>query len=78
MAESLFFDQPEIFGNGAKPVPRLELFGHRFTDQREFLLLGTAFFGVMAIFGVWLRREADSVAGSSRFATAKPRAPRSA
>jgi ABC-type branched-subunit amino acid transport system permease subunit len=56
MAESLFFDQPEIFGNGAKPVPRLSVFGYRFTDQRAFLLLVTAVFGVMAIFVVWLRR----------------------
>ena len=34
MAESLFFDQPEVFGNGAKAVPRLSVFGYRFTDQR--------------------------------------------
>ena len=56
MAESLFFDQPEIFGNGAKSVPRLSVFGYRFTDQRAYLLLVTAIFGVMAIFVVWLRR----------------------
>jgi branched-chain amino acid transport system permease protein len=56
MAESLFFDQPEVFGNGAKPVPRLSVFGYRFTDQRAYLLLVTAIFGVMAIFVVWLRR----------------------
>jgi ABC-type branched-subunit amino acid transport system permease subunit len=56
MAESLFFDQPEIFGNGAKSVPRLSVFGYRFTDQRAYLLLVTAIFGAMAIFVVWLRR----------------------
>ena len=56
MAESLFFDQPEVFGNGAQPVPRLSVFGYRFTDQRNYLLLVTAVFGAMAIFVVWLRR----------------------
>jgi branched-chain amino acid transport system permease protein len=56
MAESLFFDQPEVFGKGAQPVPRLSVFGYRFTDQRAFLLLVTAIFGAMAIFVVWLRR----------------------
>jgi len=56
MAESLFFDQPEVFGNGAKPVPRLSVLGYRFTDQRAFLLLVTAIFGAMAIFVVALRR----------------------
>ena len=56
MAESLFFDQPEIFGNGAQSVPRLSVFGYRFTDQRAYLLLVTAIFGAMAIFVVWLRR----------------------
>ena len=56
MAESLFFDQPEVFGNGAKPVPRLSVLGYRFTDQRAYLLLVTAVFGAMAIFVVWLRR----------------------
>jgi ABC-type branched-subunit amino acid transport system permease subunit len=56
MAESLFFDQPEVFGNGAQPVPRLSVFGYRFTDQRNYLLLVTAVFGVMAIGVVWLRR----------------------
>src|SRR5213076_94679 len=56
MAESLFFDQPEVFGNGAQPVPRLSVFGYRFTDQRAYLLLVTAVFGAMAIFVVWLRR----------------------
>src|SRR6266511_2712633 len=56
MAESLFFDQPEVFGNGAQHVPRLSVFGYRFTDQRAYLLLVTAIFGVMAVFVVWLRR----------------------
>jgi branched-chain amino acid transport system permease protein len=57
MAESLFFDQPEVFGNGAKPVPRLSIFGYRFTDQRAYLLLVTGIFGAMAIFVVWMRRS---------------------
>jgi branched-subunit amino acid ABC-type transport system permease component len=57
MAESLFFDQPEVFGNGAKPVPRLSIFGYRFTDQRAYLLLVTGIFGAMAIGVVWLRRS---------------------
>src|SRR5438132_2529284 len=57
MAESLFFDQPEVFGNGARSLPRLSIFGHRFTDQRQYLLLVTAVFGVMAMFVVWLRRS---------------------
>jgi branched-chain amino acid transport system permease protein len=56
MAESLFFDQPEVFGNGAKPVPRLSIFGYRFTDQRAYLLLVTGIFGVMALIVVWMRR----------------------
>ena len=56
MAESLFFDQPEVFGNGAKPVPRLAIFGYRFTDQRAYLLLVTGIFGAMALFVVWMRR----------------------
>jgi branched-chain amino acid transport system permease protein len=56
MAESLFFDQPEVFGSGAQPVPRLSVFGYRFTDQRAYLLLVTGIFGAMAIFVVWLRR----------------------
>jgi branched-chain amino acid transport system permease protein len=56
MAESLFFDQPEVFGSGAQPVPRLSVFGYRFTDQRAYLLLVTGVFGAMAIFVVWLRR----------------------
>jgi branched-subunit amino acid ABC-type transport system permease component len=56
MAESLFFDQPEVFGAGAQPVPRLSVFGYRFTDQRAYLLLVTGIFGAMAIFVVWLRR----------------------
>jgi branched-chain amino acid transport system permease protein len=56
MAESLFFDQPEVFGNGAKPVPRLSIFGYRFTEQRPYLLLVTGIFGVMALFVVWMRR----------------------
>jgi ABC-type branched-subunit amino acid transport system permease subunit len=56
MAESLFFDQPEVFGNGAKPVPRLAIFNYRFTDQRAYLLLVTAIFGAMALFVVWMRR----------------------
>jgi branched-chain amino acid transport system permease protein len=56
MAESLFFDQPEVFGNGAQPVPRLSIFGYRFTDQRAYLLLVTGIFGVMALFVVWMRR----------------------
>ena len=56
MAESLFFDQPEVFGNGAQPVPRLSVLGYRFTDQRAYLLLVTAIFGAMAIFVVALRR----------------------
>jgi branched-chain amino acid transport system permease protein len=56
MAESLFFDQPEVFGNGAKPVPRPSIFGYRFTDQRAYLLLVTGIFAVMAIFVVWMRR----------------------
>jgi ABC-type branched-subunit amino acid transport system permease subunit len=56
MAESLFFDQPEVFGNGAKPVPRLSIFGYRFTDQRAYLLLVTGIFGVMALMVVWVRR----------------------
>jgi branched-chain amino acid transport system permease protein len=57
MAESLFFDQPEVFGNGAKPVPRLSIFGYRFTDQRAYLLLVTGIFGAMALFVVWMRRS---------------------
>jgi branched-subunit amino acid ABC-type transport system permease component len=56
MAESLFFDQPEVFGNGAKPVPRLSILGYRFTDQRAYLLLVTGIFGVMALLVVWVRR----------------------
>jgi branched-chain amino acid transport system permease protein len=56
MAESLFFDQPEVFGNGAKPVPRPQIFGYRFSDQRAYLLLVTGIFAVMAIFVVWMRR----------------------
>jgi branched-chain amino acid transport system permease protein len=56
MAESLFFDQPEVFGQGAKPVPRLSIFGYRFTDQRAYLLLVTGIFGAMALFVVWMRR----------------------
>jgi branched-chain amino acid transport system permease protein len=56
MAESLFFDQPEVFGNGAQPVPRLSIFGYRFTDQRAYLLLVTGIFGAMALFVVWMRR----------------------
>ncbi|HEY3095688.1 MAG TPA: ABC transporter permease [Acidimicrobiia bacterium] len=56
MAESLFFDQPEVFGNGAKPVPRPSIFGYRFTDQRAYLLLVTGIFAVMAVFVVWMRR----------------------
>ncbi|MDQ6853327.1 MAG: ABC transporter permease [Actinomycetota bacterium] len=56
MAESLFFDQPEVFGNGAKPVPRLAIFNYRFTDQRAYLLLVTGIFGAMALFVVWMRR----------------------
>jgi branched-chain amino acid transport system permease protein len=59
MAEKLFFDQPEIFGAGAgNEIRRLELFGHAFTDQREFLLLCTAFFGIMAVGVIALRRSA--------------------
>jgi branched-chain amino acid transport system permease protein len=56
MAESLFFDQPEVFGQGAQPVPRLSIFGYRFTDQRAYLLLVTGIFGAMALFVVWMRR----------------------
>ena len=56
MAESLFFDQPEIFGTGQRNIARLSIFGYRFTDQRAYLLLVTAIFGVMAIGVVWLRR----------------------
>jgi branched-chain amino acid transport system permease protein len=56
MAESLFFDQPEVFGAGAKPVPRLSIFGYRFTEQRAYLLLVTGIFGAMALFVVWMRR----------------------
>jgi branched-chain amino acid transport system permease protein len=56
MAESLFFDQPEVFGNGAQPVPRLSIFGYRFADQRAYLLLVTGIFGAMALFVVWMRR----------------------
>jgi branched-chain amino acid transport system permease protein len=56
MAESLFFDQPDVFGNGAQHVSRLSIFGYRFTDQRAFLLLATGLFGVLAVFIVWLRR----------------------
>jgi branched-subunit amino acid ABC-type transport system permease component len=56
MAESLFFDQPEIFGAGQRDIERLSVFGYRFTDQRAYLLLVTAIFGVMAIGVVALRR----------------------
>ena len=59
MAEKLFFDQPEIFGAGAgNEIRRLDIFGHQFTDQREFLLLCTAVFGVMAVGVIALRRSA--------------------
>ncbi len=59
MAEKLFFDQPEIFGAGAgNEIRRIELFGHQFTDQREYLLLCTAVFGLMAIGVIALRRSA--------------------
>jgi branched-chain amino acid transport system permease protein len=56
MAESLFFDQPEIFGAGQRDIDRLSVFGYRFTDQRAYLLLVTGIFGVMAIGLVALRR----------------------
>jgi branched-chain amino acid transport system permease protein len=56
MAESLFFDQPEIFGAGQRNIERLSVFGYRFTDQRAYLLLVTAIFGAMAIGVVALRR----------------------
>jgi branched-chain amino acid transport system permease protein len=56
MAESLFFDQPEIFGTGQRNIARLSIFGYRFSDERAYLLLVTAIFGVMAIAVVWLRR----------------------
>lgn len=58
MAERLFFDQPEIFGAGSgNAIERISLFGHKFTDQREFLLLVTAIFGVLAIGVIALRRS---------------------
>jgi branched-chain amino acid transport system permease protein len=59
MAEKLFFDQPEIFGAGAgNEIERISLLGHKFTDQREFLLLCTAIFGIMAVGVIALRRSA--------------------
>jgi branched-chain amino acid transport system permease protein len=57
MAESLFFGQPEVFGNGAQKVSRLSVFGYHFTDQRAYLFLATGVFGAMAVFVVWLRRS---------------------
>jgi len=58
LAEKFFFGQPEIFGNGARLIPRISIFGYRFTDDRAYLLLITAIFGVMAMLVVWLRRGA--------------------
>jgi len=57
MAETLFFDQPEIFGTGQAPrLVRLSAFGYRFDSQRAYLLLVTAVFGVIAVLLAWLRR----------------------
>lgn len=57
MAETLLFDQPEVFGTGTGArLVRLSMFGYRFDDQRSYLLLVTALFGVLAVSVVGLRR----------------------
>lgn len=57
MAEFLVFTQPELLGNQARRVQRLDIFGTQFTDRRGFLLLCTAVFGMMAVGIVALRRS---------------------
>ena len=56
MAEPLFFDQPEVFSESRR-VARVEFFGYEFTDQRRYLLLVTAIFGVLAVGLVAVRRS---------------------
>ncbi len=67
MAEFVFFDQPEVFGPGAKRIPSLRLFGFDFGQPFSIFGfhfgqdVGTLFFitmsfGAVGVFVVWLRR----------------------
>ena len=88
MAEILFFPQPEILGFDGKPIRSLTILGFDFSEPFTFLGIdfgqdvGTMLFiafalGVVGVLVVLLHR-ARSVAGSPRWATARPRARRSA
>lgn len=67
MAEFVFFDQPEVFGTGAKRIPSLRLlgfdfgqpfsvFGLHFGQDVGTLFFITVTFGAVGVFVVWLRR----------------------
>ena len=68
MAEFLFFDQPDVFGNGNRQVPTLSVFGLQvnhpfsflgisFAQDSGFLIFATILFAVVGMIVIVMRRR---------------------
>ena len=76
--ELIFFAQPDVLGSRFEVVQRPEVFGISFKSPLAFLVLCAIVFSMMMVGLVALRRSRSTAVASSRCATARRRARRSA